>query len=102
MVSRFAHYLKAIARDKIGSLMSRADCEKWLNNWINNYVSPDDTASENTKREKPLRDARIDVEDDPRRPGCYRAVAYLRPHYQLDELTVSLRLVSELPARAQG
>jgi len=102
MVSRFAHYLKAIARDKIGSLMSRADCEIWLNKWIHDYVSEDDTASQDTKRLYPLRDARIDVEDDPRRPGCYRAVAYLRPHYQLDELTVSLRLVSELPAPARS
>ena len=101
MVSRFAHYLKAIARDKIGSLMSRADCERWLNDWITNYVTPDDTASADAKRKGPLRDARIDVEDDPKRPGCYRAVAYLRPHYQLDQLTVSLRLVSQLPSPAQ-
>ncbi len=102
MVSRFAHYLKAIARDKIGSFMSRADCERWLNQWIRDYVSEDDTASEDTKRRYPLRNARVDVEDDPKRPGCYRAVAYLRPHYQLDELTVSLRLVSELPAPSRG
>ncbi|APW62211.1 type VI secretion system contractile sheath large subunit [Paludisphaera borealis] len=100
MTSRFAHYLKSIARDKIGSFMSRKDCEMWLNRWINNYVSNDETASENTKREKPLFDARIDVEDDPSRPGCYRAIAFLRPHYQLEELTVSLRLVSELPTGA--
>jgi len=100
MVSRFAHYLKAIARDKIGSFMSRKDCELWLNRWIMNYVSNDETASEDTKRKYPLFDARIDVEDDRKRPGCYRAIAYLRPHYQLDELTVSLRLVSELPAAA--
>ncbi len=102
MVSRFAHYLKAIARDKIGSFMSRADCQRWLNEWITMYVSEDDTASEDTKRQYPLREARVDVEDDPKRPGCYRAVAYLRPHYQLDELTVSLRLVSELPAPSRG
>jgi type VI secretion system protein ImpC len=98
MTSRFAHYLKAIARDKIGSFMSRKDCEMWLNRWIMNYVSNDQSATEDTKRQYPLFDARIDVEDDPKRPGCYRAIAYLRPHYQLDELTVSLRLVSELPA----
>jgi type VI secretion system protein ImpC len=98
MTSRFAHYLKAIARDKIGSLMSREDTQRWLNNWIMNYVTEDDTASPDAKRKFPLRQARIDVEDDPRRPGCYRAVAYLRPHFQLEELTVSLRLVSELPA----
>jgi type VI secretion system protein ImpC len=102
MTSRFAHYLKAIARDKIGSFMSRSDVERWLNTWIMNYVTSDPNASQDTKRQYPLFDARIDVEDDPRRPGCYRAVAFLRPHYQLDELTVSLRLVSELPARANA
>jgi type VI secretion system protein ImpC len=102
MTSRFAHYLKAIARDKIGSYMSRADCERWLNEWIHSYVTEDDTASQDTKRLYPLRDAKIDVEDDPRRPGCYRAVAYLRPHYMLDQLTVSLRLVSELPPPRGG
>ena len=102
MTSRFAHYLKAIARDKIGSYMSRADCEWWLNDWIKNYVTPDDTASPDAKRERPLREARIEVEDDPRKPGCYRAVAWLRPHFMLDQLTVSLRLVSELPAPRGG
>jgi type VI secretion system protein ImpC len=97
MTSRFAHYLKAIARDKIGTFMSRKDCEMWLNRWITNYVSPDETANENTKRERPLLGAEIQVEDDPSRPGCYRAIARLRPHYQLEELTVGLRLVSQLP-----
>jgi len=101
MTSRFAHYLKAIARDKIGSFMSRKDCERWLNEWIINYVTPDETASENTKREKPLFEAKVTVEDDPRRPGQYRAVAFLRPHYQLEKLAVSMRLVSELPGAAR-
>jgi type VI secretion system protein ImpC len=102
MTSRFAHYLKAIARDKIGAFMSRKDCELWLNRWITNYVTPDETATENAKRLKPLFAAEVKVEDDPKRPGCYRAVAFLRPHYQLEELTVSLRLVSELPASTSG
>ncbi len=101
-VSRFAHYLKAIARDKIGSFTTQEKVSAWLNRWIMNYVTEDPTASEETMRQLPLREARIDVEEDPRRPGCYRAVAYLRPHYQLEELTMSLRLVSELPARKGG
>jgi type VI secretion system protein ImpC len=101
-VSRFAHFLKAIARDKLGSFMERSDCELWLNKWIMNYVTEDDTASPETKAKYPLRAARIDVEDDPSRPGCYRAIAYLRPHFMLDELTVSLRLVSELPASTRS
>ncbi len=97
-VSRFAHYLKAMMRDKIGSFMSRDDAENFLNRWIRNYVVPDDTASPEVKAKCPLREARIDVSEVPGKPGVYKAVAFLRPHFQLDELTVSLRLVAELPA----
>jgi type VI secretion system protein ImpC len=100
--SRFAHYLKAMMRDKIGSFMSRKDCEAWLNAWIMNYVTPDDTASPSTKAAKPLREARIDVTEVPGKPGAYRAVAFLRPHFQLDELSTSLRLVAELPPSTRG
>jgi type VI secretion system protein ImpC len=100
-VSRFAHYLKAMMRDKIGSFMSRKDCEAFLNRWIANYVTPDDTASPATKAKFPLREARVDVVEVPGKPGVYRAVAFLRPHFQLDELSVSLRLVAELPASAR-
>src|SRR5579883_1843585 len=100
-VCRFAHYLKSIMRDKVGSFMSRADCERFLNKWINQYVTVDDQASARTKAQFPLRDARVDVEEVPGKPGVYRAVAFLRPHFQLDELTVSLRLVAELPAPAK-
>jgi type VI secretion system protein ImpC len=100
-VSRFAHYLKAMMRDKIGSFMSRTDAEIFLNRWITRYVVPDDTASPSMKARCPLREARIDVSEVPGKPGVYRAVAFLRPHFQLDELTVSLRLVAELPAAAK-
>ncbi len=100
-VSRFAHYLKAMMRDKIGSFMSREQAETFLNRWIINYVSPDDTASQEEKAQRPLREARIEVAEVPGKPGVYRAVAFLRPHFQLDELTVSLRLVAELPAAAK-
>jgi type VI secretion system protein ImpC len=99
--SRFAHYLKAMMRDKIGSFMSRSDCERFLNRWIMNYVTPDDNASPTVKAQFPLRDARIDVFEVPGKPGVYRAAAFLRPHFQLDELSVSLRLVAELPASAR-
>ena len=101
-VSRFAHYLKSMMRDKIGSFMSRKDCEMFLNQWINNYVTDDDTASPSTKAQYPLREARVDVSEIPGKPGCYRAVAFMRPHFQLDELSVSLRLVADLPAPANG
>jgi type VI secretion system protein ImpC len=101
-VSRFAHYLKSMMRDKIGSFMSRSDAEYFLNRWITNYVTPDDNASPTTKAQYPLREARVDVAEIPGKPGCYRAVAFLRPHFQLDELTVSLRLVADLPPPAKG
>ncbi len=99
--SRFAHYLKAMMRDKIGSFTSRTECERWLNKWITNYVTPDDTASAATKAQYPLREARVEVMEIPGKAGAYRAVAFMRPHFQLDELTVSLRLVAELPASAR-
>lgn len=100
-VSRFAHFLKAMMRDKIGSFMSRDDAERFLNSWIMNYVVADDTAAAETKARYPLRDARIEVVDVPGKPGAYKAVAFLKPHFQLDELTLSLRLVAELPPSAQ-
>jgi type VI secretion system protein ImpC len=96
-MSRFAHYLKAMMRDKIGSFMSRSECEYFLNRWITNYVTLDDNASPAFKAQKPLREARIEVSEVAGKPGVYRAVAFLRPHFQLDELSVSLRLVAELP-----
>jgi type VI secretion system protein ImpC len=95
--ARFAHYLKTICRDKIGSFMSRQNCEDYLNRWITNYVLLDDNAGQELKAQYPLREARVDVSEVPGKPGVYRAVAFLRPHFQLDELTVSLRLVAELP-----
>jgi type VI secretion system protein ImpC len=100
-VSRFAHYLKAMMRDKLGSFMSRSDCERFLNQWIQHYVTPDDTASQAVKSSHPLREARIDVAEVPGKPGVYRATAFLRPHFQLDELSVGLRLVADLPAPVQ-
>jgi type VI secretion system protein ImpC len=96
-MSRFAHYLKAMMRDKIGSFLSRGDTERLLNEWISSYVTIDDDASQRVKAEKPLREARIEVAEVPGKPGAYRAIAFLRPHFQLDELSVSLRLVADLP-----
>lgn len=100
-MSRFAHYMKAMMRDKIGSFMSRADCQRFLNLWISNYVCADDNATQSVKAQLPLREANIEVAEIPGKPGVYRATAFLRPHFQLDELSVSLRLVAELPAPAQ-
>ncbi|MCP4671351.1 MAG: type VI secretion system contractile sheath large subunit, partial [Desulfobacula sp.] len=100
-VSRFAHYLKSMMRDKIGSFMTRKNASDFLNRWINNYTLGDDNASQDMKAKYPLREARVDVTEIPGKTGAYRAVAFLKPHYQLDELTVSLRLVAELPPPAQ-
>jgi type VI secretion system protein ImpC len=100
-MSRFAHYLKAMMRDKIGSFMTRQDCEKFLNQWISNYVCADDNATQAAKAKLPLREAAIQVSEIPGKPGAYRAVAFLKPHFQLDALSVSLRLVADLPASAR-
>ena len=100
-VSRFAHYLKSMMRDKIGGYMSRSEADTFLNRWISNYVILNDDAAQTMKAQYPLREARIDVMEIPGKPGCYRAVAFLRPHFQLDELSMSMRLVAELPAPAK-
>jgi type VI secretion system protein ImpC len=99
-VSRFAHYLKSMMRDKIGSFMSRQEAQIFLNRWISGYVLENDVAPAAQKAKYPLREARIDVAEVPGKPGAYRAVAFLRPHFQLDELSVSLRLVANLPPPA--
>jgi type VI secretion system protein ImpC len=91
--SRFMHYLKVIARDRLGSYASRGDLERLFNNWIARYVNVDDQASPAIRAHRPLREARIDVSEDPGKPGVYRIIAFLRPHFQMDELSVSLRFV---------
>jgi type VI secretion system protein ImpC len=101
-VCRFAHYLKCIVRDKIGSFKERKDVEVWLNNWIGQYVENNPaTATEAAKARKPLAGAEVVVEEDESNPGYYGAKFFLRPHYQLEGLTVSLRLVSKLPSAKQ-
>jgi len=95
-VSRFAHFLKVMVRNRIGSFMERDDMEKWLNRWINNYtLGNPETASDETKANKPLAWAQINVVDVPGQPGMYKAVAHLRPHFQLEGLDISLRMVAK-------
>jgi type VI secretion system protein ImpC len=98
--SRFAHYLKVMMRDKIGGYTSRSEVDAFLNRWIQNYVAVE-SASPAIKAKKPLSEARIDVVEVPGKPGVYRAVAFLKPHFQLDELAVAMRLVAELPPPAK-
>jgi type VI secretion system protein ImpC len=96
---RFAHYLKCIVRDKIGSFKERDDMQRWLQDWITQYVDGDPArSSEETKAMKPLAAAEVVVEEVEGNPGYYSSKFYLRPHYQLEGLTVSLRLVSKLPS----
>ncbi|NTW00251.1 MAG: type VI secretion system contractile sheath large subunit [Oscillochloris sp.] len=100
--SRFAHYIKVLMRDRIGSFMSQGDVSRLLNRWISQYVLLDDVASQELKARYPLREARIDVTANPAKPGAYKAIVFLRPHFQLEELTVSIRLVAELPPPVGG
>lgn len=100
---RFAHYLKCIVRDKVGSFQERDDMERWLNDWIMNYVDGDPVnSSQETKSRKPLAAAEVQVQEIEDNPGYYAARFFLRPHYQLEGLTVSLRLVSKLPSLKQN
>jgi type VI secretion system protein ImpC len=99
--SRFAHYLKSMMRDKIGGYMSRDEAQSFLNTWISKYVISNDDAPFAMKAQRPLKEARIDVMEIPGKPGAYRAVAFMRPHFQLDELSMSMRLVAELPPPAK-
>ena len=95
---RFAHYLKCMVRDKIGSYKGKGELESWLNGWISNYVLTNAAlATEEEKALKPLSSAEVRIEEDPSNPGYYSSKIFLKPHYQLEGLTVSLRLVSRMP-----
>lgn len=98
--SRFAHYLKVMARDKIGSFQTQSELQKYLNNWLSNYVLLSPEAPQAAKARLPLSSARVDVTEIPGRPGSYRAVAFLKPHFQLEDLSASIRLVADLPQPA--
>jgi type VI secretion system protein ImpC len=95
--SRFAHYLKVMARDKIGSFMEASNCEDWLNRWIQNYVNGNPKSGQETKAKYPLAEAKVEVKEIPGKPGSYNAVAWLRPWLQMEELTASLRMVAKIP-----
>ncbi|OAI38764.1 EvpB family type VI secretion protein, partial [Planctomycetaceae bacterium SCGC AG-212-D15] len=97
--SRFAHYLKVMARDKIGSFMEAADCEEWLNRWIMNYVNNNPKSGQETRAKYPLREAKVEVKEVPGKPGSYNAVAWMRPWLQMEELSASLRMVARIPQK---
>jgi type VI secretion system protein ImpC len=89
-----------IMRDKLGSFQGRDSIQRFLNTWISDYVLLNDDAPQSVKASYPLREARVDVSEVPGKPGVYRAVVFLKPHFQLEELSVSIRLVADLPAAA--
>ncbi len=95
--SRIAHFLKVMARDKIGSFMEAGDAEEWLNRWISNYVNGSPGASPEMKARYPLAEATVEVKEVPGQPGVYSAIAWMRPWLQMEELTASLRLVANIP-----
>jgi len=95
--SRIAHYLKVMARDKIGSFMEAEDMQNWLNRWINSYVNASEEGGQEMRARYPLREAKIEVKPIPGKPGSYNAVAWLRPWLQMEELTTSLRMVARIP-----
>lgn len=96
--SRFAHYIKVIMRKKVGAFLTRGTIEAYLNSWISQYVLLDDNAAQEVKASYPLRAAQITVTDVPGSPGSYKATVFIKPHFQLEELTTSIRLVADLPA----
>lgn len=96
--SRIAHYLKVMARDKVGSFMEAQDCERWLNQWIKQYTNSNPEASAEMKAKYPLAEARVEVKEIPGQPGAYSAVAYLKPWLQMEELTTSMRMVANIPS----
>jgi type VI secretion system protein ImpC len=101
-VCRIAHYMKAMMRDKIGSFAQVSDVQAFLTRWISQYVTTDQSATHEVKARYPLAEASIEVTEVAGRPGVYRAVSFIRPHFQLDELSISLRLVAELPSGGKG
>jgi type VI secretion system protein ImpD len=100
-VARFAHYIKMLGREKVGSTNTPEACQEFLNNWLRGYTEGSDSASQEVKARAPLREARVDVRESSRKPGAYSCTVFLRPHFQLDDVSTGFRLVTELaPQRA--
>jgi type VI secretion system ImpC/EvpB family protein len=95
-VSRFAHYLKVISREKIGSMTSAEDCELQLGQWLRKYTTASDNAGPEVKAKYPLREAKVSIRERPEKPGTYNCVIHLRPHFQLDQMFTTMKLTTEL------
>ena len=100
-VSRVSHYVKVLGREKVGSFAEAADCESFLNDWLQQYVSQDDDAPHEVKAQFPLREASAEVRELPGKPGSYSCVIRLQPHYQFDSTLSAVSLTTEL-APASG
>ncbi|MCP1117730.1 type VI secretion system contractile sheath large subunit [Robbsia andropogonis] len=98
--SRFAHYMKVMMRDKVGSFQSKEAISRYLNDWISSFVLLNESAPQEMKAKFPLSSARIDVTEVPGRPGTFRATCFIKPHFQMEEMTASMRLVADLPESA--
>jgi type VI secretion system protein ImpD len=95
-VSRFAHYVKVISRDRIGSFTGAAECEAYLKKWLTKFVTSNESASIEQKARHPLREAQVKIREIPEKPGSFLCVVHLRPHFQLDQLVSSVKLITEL------
>ena len=95
-VSRFAHYIKMLGRQFVGSAMTAAECQQYLQNWLMNYCEGSDDAARDTKARYPLREASVEVKETPGKPGAYTCQLFLRPHFQLDDIATGFRLTTLL------
>lgn len=101
-VSRFGHYLKVIGRDRIGSIISAQDCQRVFQNWLNQYTTSSEGASNVLKARYPLSESRVEIHEQPGRIGYFTCVVHLKPHFQLDQLVSSIKLVTELAVGTVG
>jgi len=95
-VSRFAHYIKMLGRQFVGTSMTAAECQQFLQNWLMNYCEGSDDAARDTKARYPLREASVEVKEVPGKPGAYACLLFLRPHFQLDDIATGFRLTTLL------
>jgi len=97
-VSRFAHYIKVIGRDKVGSFFGAEECEDYLHNWLLKYSTGSSSGTEEHLAKYPLSEASVEVKEVPGKPGVYACVTHLKPHMQLDQMVSGVKLVTELAA----
>ncbi|MFC5316245.1 type VI secretion system contractile sheath large subunit, partial [Azospirillum rugosum] len=99
-VSRFAHYIKVLARDRVGSVSTPEQCQAWIEDWLRTYIMGNDDASVEMKARYPLRDGRVQVVEPPGRPGHFECIIHLQPHFQFEQAVASFRLTTRVAARA--